>query len=190
MAKNLVIVESPAKARTIGKYLGRDYQVKASVGHIMDLPKNKLGVDVHNGFAAEYHVGCRGAEVEHPRLPVSAITHGMPCAGHRSQERGGSSAVKVKSDVEPSAAQPGNQAGTFPERWAGNYQTVDQRMILQDRSGKRLGNNGDFNRGTEVLERRQARGHKHGIAYGPKAYEQHPANSGPIHKSLRVLSLS
>ncbi len=56
MAKNLVIVESPAKARTIGKYLGRDYQVKASVGHIMDLPKSKLGVDVNKGFAAEYHV--------------------------------------------------------------------------------------------------------------------------------------
>jgi DNA topoisomerase-1 len=56
MAKNLVIVESPAKAKTIGKYLGRDYQVKASVGHIMDLPKSKLGVDVENDFAAEYHV--------------------------------------------------------------------------------------------------------------------------------------
>ena len=56
MAKNLVIVESPAKARTIGKYLGRDYQVKASVGHIMDLPKSKLGVDVDNGFAAQYQV--------------------------------------------------------------------------------------------------------------------------------------
>jgi DNA topoisomerase-1 len=56
MAKNLVIVESPAKAKTISKYLGRDYQVKASVGHIMDLPKNKLGVDIENGFTAEYHV--------------------------------------------------------------------------------------------------------------------------------------
>ena len=56
MAKNLVIVESPAKAKTIGKYLGREYQVKASVGHIMDLPKSKLGVDVENGFSAEYHV--------------------------------------------------------------------------------------------------------------------------------------
>lgn len=56
MAKNLVIVESPAKAKTIGKYLGRDYQVKASVGHIMDLPKSKLGVDVENGFVAEYHI--------------------------------------------------------------------------------------------------------------------------------------
>src|SRR5262245_64325256 len=56
MAKNLVIVESPAKARTLGKYLGRNYQVKASVGHIMDLPKSKLGVDVNKGFAAEYQV--------------------------------------------------------------------------------------------------------------------------------------
>src|SRR2546427_5289124 len=56
MAKNLVIVESPAKAKTLGKYLGRNYQVKASVGHVMDLPKSKLGVDVENDFAAEYHV--------------------------------------------------------------------------------------------------------------------------------------
>ena len=56
MAKNLVIVESPAKAKTIGKYLGRGYQVKASVGHIMDLPKSKLGVDIEKGFAAQYQV--------------------------------------------------------------------------------------------------------------------------------------
>jgi DNA topoisomerase-1 len=56
MAKNLVIVESPAKAKTLGKYLGRDYQVKASVGHVVDLPKSTLGVDIANDFAAEYHV--------------------------------------------------------------------------------------------------------------------------------------
>src|SRR6202158_3340725 len=56
MAKNLVIVESPAKARTLQKYLGRDFQVKASVGHIMDLPKNKLGVDIANDFEPEYQV--------------------------------------------------------------------------------------------------------------------------------------
>src|SRR5690606_21894115 len=56
MAKNLVIVESPAKAKTLGKYLGRDYQVKASVGHVVDLPKSKLGVDIENDFAAEYAV--------------------------------------------------------------------------------------------------------------------------------------
>jgi DNA topoisomerase-1 len=56
MAKNLVIVESPAKARTLTKYLGRDYQVKASVGHVVDLPKSKLGVDIENDFAPEYQV--------------------------------------------------------------------------------------------------------------------------------------
>ena len=46
MAKKLVIVESPAKAKTIEKYLGKDYQVKASMGHLRDLPKSTIGVDL------------------------------------------------------------------------------------------------------------------------------------------------
>jgi DNA topoisomerase-1 len=54
MAKALVVVESPAKARTINKYLGRDYKVVASMGHIRDLPKSKLGVDIENDFAEHY----------------------------------------------------------------------------------------------------------------------------------------
>jgi DNA topoisomerase I len=52
--KHLVIVESPAKARTIGKYLGSDYRVRASVGHIRDLPERELGVDVEHGFEPKY----------------------------------------------------------------------------------------------------------------------------------------
>src|SRR5512134_2374263 len=52
--KSLVIVESPAKAKTIGKYLGKDFTVKASVGHIMDLPKSKLGVDIEKDFEPKY----------------------------------------------------------------------------------------------------------------------------------------
>ncbi len=51
---HLVIVESPAKAKTIEKYLGKDYSVVASVGHIRDLPKSKLGVDIENGFEPQY----------------------------------------------------------------------------------------------------------------------------------------
>ncbi|MFQ5585291.1 MAG: type I DNA topoisomerase, partial [Thermodesulfobacteriota bacterium] len=54
MAKSLVIVESPAKARTINKFLGSDFIVKSSVGHVKDLPKSKLGVDIENDFTPEY----------------------------------------------------------------------------------------------------------------------------------------
>ncbi len=54
MSKSLVIVESPAKAKTINKFLGKDFVVKSSVGHIKDLPKSKLGVDIENDFAPEY----------------------------------------------------------------------------------------------------------------------------------------
>ena len=56
MSKALVIVESPAKAKTINKYLGRDFKVVASMGHVRDLPKSKLGVDVEEGFQPEYVV--------------------------------------------------------------------------------------------------------------------------------------
>ena len=56
MAKALVIVESPAKAKTINKYLGKNFVVKASIGHIKDLPKKNLSVDVDNGFRPTYEV--------------------------------------------------------------------------------------------------------------------------------------
>ncbi|MBV9225187.1 MAG: type I DNA topoisomerase, partial [Acidobacteriaceae bacterium] len=56
MAKSLVIVESPAKAKTIGKYLGKQYVVKASLGHVKDLPKKDLAVDVERDFTPKYEV--------------------------------------------------------------------------------------------------------------------------------------
>ncbi|HRA48557.1 MAG TPA: toprim domain-containing protein, partial [Thermomicrobiales bacterium] len=54
--KRLVIVESPAKARTIERYLGKDYSVVASVGHVRDLPKSTMGVDLENDFAPKYTI--------------------------------------------------------------------------------------------------------------------------------------
>ena len=53
-ASKLVIVESPSKAKTIGKYLGAEYTVKASMGHLRDLPKSTMGVDIEGGFAPQY----------------------------------------------------------------------------------------------------------------------------------------
>ena len=56
MAKSLVIVESPAKARTIKRYLGKGFEVEATMGHIKDLPKNKINIDMENGFLPGYKV--------------------------------------------------------------------------------------------------------------------------------------
>lgn len=56
MAKNLVIVESPAKAKTIEKFLGKDYQVESSFGHIADIPSKEIGVDIENNFKPKYEV--------------------------------------------------------------------------------------------------------------------------------------
>src|SRR5512133_1423479 len=62
MPKTLVVVESPAKAKTIERYLGPDYVVRASYGHIRDLPKSKLGVDPEHDFQVEYEVPERSKE--------------------------------------------------------------------------------------------------------------------------------
>ncbi len=59
MAKNLIIVESPTKAKTIGRFLGKNYKIMASVGHLRDLPKSKMGVDIDNDFEPQY-INVRG----------------------------------------------------------------------------------------------------------------------------------
>ena len=56
MSKSLVIVESPAKAKTIKKYLGPEFDVEASSGHLIDLPSSRLGVEIENGFKPDYIV--------------------------------------------------------------------------------------------------------------------------------------
>ena len=63
MAKNLVIVESPAKAKTIGKLLGADFVVKSSVGHIRDLPERELGVDIEHDFKPKYVISTNKKKV-------------------------------------------------------------------------------------------------------------------------------
>ena len=56
MVENLVIVESPAKAKTIEKILGKDYTVRSSFGHIRDLAKKNLGIDIEHGFIPQYEI--------------------------------------------------------------------------------------------------------------------------------------
>ena len=77
-AKDLVIVESPAKAKTIEKYLGGGYKVTASMGHLRDLPKSKMGVDIENGFEPQYIPVREKAELiqelkRQPRAPAPSI---------------------------------------------------------------------------------------------------------------------
>ena len=102
MAKGLVIVESPAKAKTIQKYLGSGYEVEASLGHIKDLPKKSLGVDLDNDFSTEYVV-IPGKEKVVARLKklakgANAIylapdpdREGEAIAAHLAEELGGDS---------------------------------------------------------------------------------------------------
>ena len=63
MLPTLLVVESPTKARTIGRYLGKNYKVVATVGHIRDLPKNKMAVDMANNFEVEYQIDSKKKKV-------------------------------------------------------------------------------------------------------------------------------
>jgi DNA topoisomerase I len=110
MAKNLVIVESPAKAKTINKYLGRDFTVKASMGHVRDLPKKKLGVDVKKGFAAEYEalparkkvldeLRAAAKDAEAVYLAADPDREGEAICWHLSEALGGRSKKKYRRVV-------------------------------------------------------------------------------------------
>jgi DNA topoisomerase I len=106
MANYLVVVESPAKAKTIKKYLGNSYTVKASVGHVKDLPKSKMGVDIEKDFAPAYEV-IRGKgqvlkEIKQAAKKASKVflatdpdREGEAIAFHIAQEIGGVQSEKV-----------------------------------------------------------------------------------------------
>lgn len=97
MAKNLVIVESPAKTKTLSKFLGNEFYIMATVGHIIDLPKSKLGIDVNKDFEPDYHV-IKGKEkvitdlkkaakrVEHIYLAPDPDREGEAIAWHVANE--------------------------------------------------------------------------------------------------------
>ena len=97
--KHLVIVESPAKAKTIGKYLGREYEVKASMGHLRDLPKSKLGVDIEHDFEPVYQP-IRGKEELIGELKKAAKSMRHRLSRNGPGPRGRSHLVASKSAFE------------------------------------------------------------------------------------------
>src|SRR5438105_6606432 len=108
MAQKLVVVESPAKAKTIEKYLGKDYKVLASVGHVRDLPESSLGVTVDNGFALEYVVN----EDKHKVIDAIAKAAKRPESVYLAPATNGEAEAIAWTVAEPAAIPPGK-----PNRW-------------------------------------------------------------------------
>ena len=76
--KKLVIVESPSKAKTIGKYLGSTYKVIASVGHVRDLPASKLGIDIQDNFEPQYiSIRGKGAVIKELKAEIAELKEKM-----------------------------------------------------------------------------------------------------------------
>src|SRR5467141_1104037 len=86
MGRSLVIVESPAKAKTINKYLGRNYSVKASYGHVMDLPKKVLGIDIKHGFEPTYEVSPSKTAVVQALQKAASTADAVYLAGDPDRE--------------------------------------------------------------------------------------------------------
>jgi DNA topoisomerase-1 len=106
----LVIVESPAKAKTIGKYLGRGYRVQATVGHIMDLPEKKLGIDVDNGFEPDL-VPIPGKEKRIAELKSAAKVSKEVLIATDPDREGEAIAYHVAEQIRPKRAKKSEVAG-------------------------------------------------------------------------------
>jgi DNA topoisomerase-1 len=110
---SLVIVESPAKAKTIGKYLGRGYRVRPTVGHIMDLPAKKLGIDVDKGFAPDL-VPIPGKEKIIAELKAAAKTSKEVLIATDPDREGEAIAYHVAEQIRPKRAKKGVAAEPGP----------------------------------------------------------------------------
>ena len=120
MAKGLVIVESPAKAKTIQKYLGKGFTVEASLGHVKDLPKSTLGVDTDNDFETEYVIipGKEKIVAKLKKLAIGMDTiylapdpdrEGEAIAAHLAEELGGNGAKSKKKKKKRKDDENGQQ---------------------------------------------------------------------------------
>ena len=128
---NLVIVESPAKAKTIQKYLGKGYDVIASMGHIRDLPKSKLGVDVENGFQPQY-TDMKGKEDVIKKLKEHAkkCDHVYLATDPDREGRSHFMAYRTASAFGYERRRSGGIQRDHPQRHSGRYE-----QSPQDRSG-------------------------------------------------------
>ena len=109
-SSTLVIVESPTKAKTIGKYLGRGYRIRATIGHIMDLPAKKLGIDVEKGFAPEL-VPIPGKEKTIAELKSAAKESKEVLIATDPDREGEAIAAHVSEQIRPKRG-----AGSIPVR--------------------------------------------------------------------------
>lgn len=100
MGKSLIIVESPSKAKTINKYLGKNYVVEASVGHIKNLPKSKLGVDVENHYASTYETIAGKEEVVEKLKKIASDAKNIYVATDPDRE-GEAIASDIAEELEP-----------------------------------------------------------------------------------------
>ncbi|HTG02064.1 MAG TPA: type I DNA topoisomerase, partial [Nitrospirota bacterium] len=144
--KSLVIVESPAKAKTIAKYLGKDYTVKASVGHIMDLPKSKLGVDIENNFEPKY-IQIKGKAPVIKELKAAAKKADRILIATDPDREGEAIAFHVAESVSASAKTQDIFRVLFNE--------ITKKAILQaiDHPGKIDSNKVDAQQARRVLDR-------------------------------------
>lgn len=126
MPKYLLIVESPAKAKTINKYLGKDYIVKASVGHIMDLPVSRLGVDIAHDFAPEYEI-IKGKKKVVDEITAAAKTAEKVFLAPDPDREGEAIASHIAELIRKGFSRKG--AGTAPEIYRVLFNEITKKGI-------------------------------------------------------------